>query len=487
MFSGNLHQVKASFHKSIDINRKNQLGQTLLYHAAFKGYTDIVQFLLDNGADMMIADDNGNFPIHTASNKGQVRCVELLIKKGANVDLLNRKNLTPLHFAVCGDQYETTKLLINYGANVNSRNKGNSYLYNASSHGNLLMVELLLQCGAIIDIPGRTATNSALHVASTKGHYKVISCLLNRGASLTLKDEKFSPLFTAIHHKRLEAVDVLLDAGADPNVVVSKEHEQGQRPLHHVAYRHIGDLDYMSRLVDHGADINVLDKRGLTPLHLASTANNLKAVEYLLSRGADANIRTKKGSTALSVAKSEEMKSLLRKYTEQDQSTSPNQSNLPVDSLNTTNTAYAPPQSIATAPPLDEFAANDIPSPLPNLFEKPLEAQLEEKRAELLVLKEKTVSVETEIQYLEDRIEAQQNQDKAGFSLPTNHLECPICLEIPYPPTKIFQCEQGHIFCEVWKNKGLQFCPECRVELDGTLIRNRRLEDVIHGMTNKPE
>ena len=70
---------------------------------------------------------------------------------------------------------------------------------------------------------------------------------------------------------------------------------------------------------------------------------------------------------------------------------------------------------------------------------------------------------------------------------PTNHLECPICLEIPYAPTKIFQCEQGHIFCEICKDKGLQFCPECRVELDGKFIRNRRLEDVIQGMMNKPE
>jgi len=65
---------------------------------------------------------------------------------------------------------------------------------------------------------------------------------------------------------------------------------------------------------------------------------------------------------------------------------------------------------------------------------------------------------------------------KSTYSL----LECPVCLEIAWPPKKIFQCREGHIICDTCKaNPNLKNCPMCRTPLSNHLIsRNRSLEEV---------
>ena len=452
--NGNLQEVKKNYDKKqIDLNKKYQFGQTLVYHSSFKGYSDILEFLLKRSADPMIGDDNGIFPIHTASNKGQLKCVEVLLSHRVNVDVLSKKNITPLYYAVSADQLEIARLLIQRGANVNHRSKnGMTYLYIACSHGNMKMVELLMEHGAIINIPGRNPSNSPLHVAATNGYHKVISFLIQHGAHLECKNEKFSALYTAIHHERLEAVDVLLDAGAKVDFVVP---EVKQTPLHLTAIKH-KTLDYISRLIDHGANINAVEKCGLTALHFAVIGDNMKIAEYLLSRGADPTLLSLRGNSPLHCAKSEQMKLLLSSVSKRSD-----------------NKEFS---SQPSAPPLEEIPSLEDSSP--NSFE----FQLREKEDELKFLQEKSLSVQEEIKALKEKIERQKN------ALDTSdHLECPICLEIPFAPTKIFQCIQGHIFCEVCVNKGLKQCPECRVKLEGELIRNRRLEDVIVKMAEKSD
>ena len=407
----------------------------------------MVDFLIKKGAEPMISDDNGNFPIHTASYKGQLKCVEsLLLSKGANVDVLNNKNQTPLHLAVFADQLETARFLLKRGANVNHRSKNNpSYLFSACSHGNIKMVELLLEHGALINIPMRDVSNSPLHVGATNGYYKVVSLLIQHGAHLECKNEKYSALYTAIHHERLETVDILLDAGAKVNFASP---DAKHTPLHVAVQKH-KTLDYITRLLDRGADINAVDKNGLTPLHFSAFVDNVKAAEYLLSRGADPNLLSAKGNSALKCAKSKQIKDLLSFSSGLTQECA----------------------SLPSAPSLEEL---DDPA------SKSLESQLEAKEGELKFHQEKCQTVQGEINILKDRIES---QSKVDISCSSDHFECPICMEIPLPPTKILQCVQGHIFCELCLNQGLTHCPECRVELRGEMIRNRRLEDVIAKMS----
>ena len=56
-----------------------------------------------------------------------------------------------------------------------------------------------------------------------------------------------------------------------------------------------------------------------------------------------------------------------------------------------------------------------------------------------------------------------------------NLLECPVCLEIAWPPKKIFQCREGHIVCDTCKaNPNLKTCPMCRIPLSSNLTSRNR-------------
>ena len=59
------------------------------------------------------------------------------------------------------------------------------------------------------------------------------------------------------------------------------------------------DLRQIGAMLDHGADVNAKDQRGITPLMYAAAVGSLEAMQRLLDKGADANARNAAGSTAL--------------------------------------------------------------------------------------------------------------------------------------------------------------------------------------------
>lgn len=74
----------------------------------------------------------------------------------------------------------------------------------------------------------------------------------------------------------------------------------GETPLHVAAVW--GDLDAINLLVDAGADINAIGDRGYTPLHEAVEQGNVQAVKLLLKRGARADIQNEMAMTPMSIA-----------------------------------------------------------------------------------------------------------------------------------------------------------------------------------------
>lgn len=105
-------------------------------------------------------------------------------------------------------------------------------------------------------------------------------------------------LHTALVEHDLDRTRALLSQGADPNA----PNEDGWRPLH-VAVGELGvggAVEFVKTLIEHGADVNGWDtNRNDTPILTASNPPEVEAARLLLEEGADPNVANSEGETPL--------------------------------------------------------------------------------------------------------------------------------------------------------------------------------------------
>ncbi|CAM9490879.1 unnamed protein product [Ectocarpus sp. 12 AP-2014] len=168
------------------------------------------------------------------------------------------------------------------------------------------------------------AAASPLFLAANRGRIDILKLLIDYGADLegTSSLDKFAdgftgnlpfeqgttPLHGALAGENLDALRLLLLAGADPNLADSK----GCTPLMMTCLKYFHAKNYVltavQELFDAGADPKVADLNGETALHIAATFNAPDLLGLLLSRApSTVNLPNKKGVTALCYAASEGM------------------------------------------------------------------------------------------------------------------------------------------------------------------------------------
>ena len=104
-----------------------------------------------------------------------------------------------------------------------------------------------------------------------------------------------------------DVVLILLEHGADPNI----RDDHGKTPLMRAASK--GQTNIIQGLLARGADINAVDQDGMTSLMFAVMDGKVDVVKLLVVRGANVNVKTEVGGlTALSLAKSADISSFLK-------------------------------------------------------------------------------------------------------------------------------------------------------------------------------
>lgn len=160
------------------------------------------------------------------------------------------------------------------------------------------------------------ATKGELDVweATVAGDGAQLAALLAAAPGLVdaVSPDGFTPLGLAAFFGRIDRLTWLLARGADPN----RPAENGMRvrPIHSAAAHRHPDvaLAAVSALVAHGAEVNVAQHGGWTPLHQAADHNHLDMVALLLAEGADPTARSDDGRTPADMARARGFADVLR-------------------------------------------------------------------------------------------------------------------------------------------------------------------------------
>jgi len=141
---------------------------------------------------------------------------------------------------------------------------------------------------------GSAVWKQSLLTAVKHDNMSVMSDLLLHGASsLPCDANGNTPLHVAVSGS---AIEILVQNGADVNMM----NKQGDTPLHSQA--RAGRLVCVSALLHAGANVNVLNNALKQPLHIAVECNNAEIVKTLLNAGANPNKRDNSGHTPLDLA-----------------------------------------------------------------------------------------------------------------------------------------------------------------------------------------
>ncbi|XP_031714441.1 protein TANC1 isoform X5 [Anarrhichthys ocellatus] len=267
---------------------------------------------------LMLGGANVNYRTEVLNN-APVLCVQchlghqeiafLLLEFGASVDVVSENGMNPLCFSAAAGHLGLVMLLCKRGGQVDHVDKsGQCALVHAALRGHPEIIQYLLEVewsaeGQQQDCALKNkALQQALIAASSMGHTQVVRGLLALNNEHAVQIDSHDTLWgetaltAAAGRGKMEVCSFLLEQGA----VVQQVNRRGVSPLF-CAVRQ-GHWQIAELLLQHGADINISDKQGRTLLMVAACEGHLSTVEFLLSKGASLTSMDKEGLTPLSWA-----------------------------------------------------------------------------------------------------------------------------------------------------------------------------------------
>ncbi|KAI1366280.1 ankyrin repeat-containing domain protein [Xylaria arbuscula] len=299
---GDIHLVKLLVSRGADVRLPPNKGESILASAVKKQRSiEILQYLLDSGADINGQDRTGATALHAASCVHADAHFRLLLERGADVNGGSYGNAfqAAVSSAPSGD-LSVVELLLEKGANINAQGGGyGNALQAAACEGDVSVVELLLEKGADVNAQGGAYDNALLAACLNTGCMEVIKLLLDRGADVNAQGSKFgSALQAACSRGRMEVIELLLTWGADMNgsggclgtpLQATASCDTFSAPIKKI----------LELLLSKGAEVNGQAGKYGTALQAACFQGNITAVRVLLNHGADVNIHAGEYGTAL--------------------------------------------------------------------------------------------------------------------------------------------------------------------------------------------
>lgn len=284
--SGNEKLALLLLEKGADVNYRDKEDKTPLFLAIEKESGPLVSALLERGADINITDAKGQTPLMLAI-ENNASWIPTLLEKGANVNVVDKEGKTPLFLAILKKNEALTSLLLEKGAEVNYKFQEQSLTDVAFSKGYYFLVTLLVKKGGILGgysivTAMKRMVEKAKEVRSIgkMQDYQIVKGLISEGVGLSATDEDGDTILHVLvkfyNAKLGYLLNLALQKGANPNI----RDKKGRTPLYYAA---LGtNLGLIRLLIAHGANVNIADENMVTPYQLVTM---LASVQVLLNAG----------------------------------------------------------------------------------------------------------------------------------------------------------------------------------------------------------
>lgn len=217
--------------RGVDVNQKGWRGGTALHSGAMYGHANIIQFLIRNGAEINVFDQRGLTPLHCASSCGyNASVVQLLINEGADPNLgsSNPPRGAPLHQASFHGNIQVVQCLLDNGADVDLYcEELGTPLQAACLEGHIQLVKLLIERGADVNMIGGTRLGDALHAAICGSHVEIAAHLIEKGADVLAKTLESNHLQNAVRKGNVEMVKLLCSKYGGSSGFLDEEGTEG--------------------------------------------------------------------------------------------------------------------------------------------------------------------------------------------------------------------------------------------------------------------
>ncbi|XP_037803937.1 putative ankyrin repeat protein RF_0381 [Penaeus monodon] len=263
-----------------------------ILEASRKGDAETVNRLLQNKADLEVADQEGRRPLHLAALGGHDRVVKELLRGGADASVRTPEGLCCVHYAAQGGHISTLMLLLESHCDIHALTKdGSTALHLAAAHGHSSAVKWLVAQAGLRVASANKKQETALGLARKAGHKAVVQSLLQVQISDILVGGDVGTLSQLVEEFDLDDL-------------CAKENDKGFRSVHYAACG--GNVEVLKILQTKGYDMNSVTNQGYSALHYAVKYSHLAAVKWLVKKaGLDATLLpcTRGGASALALAR----------------------------------------------------------------------------------------------------------------------------------------------------------------------------------------